>query len=137
MARSAVIALAAFGLIGSSAPAGAESAGYVLQLVVPVTCEVSHSPLQSAAITSGAVPLGQLNEYCNASQGYELIVDYAPGTMQGAVIAVGDEQVVLNGSGRAVVSRSPGARIRNRPLSAVPGAAGFDTDRLDFRVQLI
>lgn len=135
MVRSAATALAALGLISIGAPAGAESGMYMLQVIVPVSCQVSHSPMQLAAVTSGAIPLGQLNEYCNAANGYELIVDYAPGTMENAVIALGNDQVVLNGSGHAVVSRAFGARALKRSLSAIPGNAGFDTDRLDFRVQ--
>jgi len=136
MARFAVSALAVFGLVGGSAPAGAESGGYMLSALVPASCQVSHSQNQFAMAGAG-VPLGELSEYCNAAHGYELVVSYAPGTMQGAILSLGDDRVVLNGSGQAVISRASGARIRHRALTAIPGEAGFDTDRLDFRVQLL
>ncbi|HVJ03772.1 MAG TPA: hypothetical protein VM662_16455, partial [Sphingomonas sp.] len=58
-----------------------------------------------------------------------------PGSMKGAVVMVGDEKVVLDGSGHSVVSRAPGPRIRDRDVFAVPGPQGFDTDHLDFYVQ--
>jgi hypothetical protein len=132
MARAAVFILAMLGLVGTNAPAGAASSGYRLELVVPLSCQVRHSPVSASVMTGAAVSLGQLNEYCNAARGYELVVRYAPGTMEGAVLSLGDDQIVLNGSGQAVISRSSGARMRTRQLAAVPGQAGFDTDRLDF-----
>jgi hypothetical protein len=68
--------------------------------------------------------------------GYALVVNYAPGTMKGAVVAVGEERVVLDGSGRAVIGQTP--RVRASAIaksSPSPGAAGFDTDRLDFNIE--
>ncbi|MBX3561933.1 MAG: hypothetical protein KF780_08985 [Sphingomonas sp.] len=121
-------------MVAVGTPVRAQTAAHNLRVTVPVTCEVSYRPSQSNAATVGPVMLGHLNEYCNAARGYELIVHYAPGTLRGAVLAVGGDQVVLNGSGEAVISRAAGARSRNRELLAQPGNAGFDTDRLSFRV---
>ncbi len=137
MARRATNILATLALVAGSGPANAATVSLTLQAIVPVACQVRHSSAGVGGSADGTVPLGQLNEFCNAAQGYELIVSYAPGTMRGAVLVVGEDRVVLNGSGEAVVSRSLGARIRNRMLSATPGDAGFDTDRLNFRVQVV
>jgi len=63
-----------------------------------------------------------------------LLVTYAPGSLRGARIIAGDDQVVLDGSGQAVLSRSPGPRIRERPVSAVPGEHGFDTSRFELQI---
>ncbi len=127
-------------LIGAAVPYTAANAtttfsqGFNLQLVVPVMCSVSYSP-QGVAAQAEAVGLGSLREYCNAPAGYELVVGYTPGTMRGAVLIVGDSTVMLDGSGEAIVSSSPRPRIRSLDLSAIPGEQGFDTDRLDFRIQ--
>lgn len=123
-------------LCGSAA--GAESSGtgtgtFALRLTVPLVCTVSH---QSAISPAGAgYRLGELREFCNAPGGYALVVNYAPGSMKGAVVSVGEERVVLDGSGRAVVSQSMGPRVRAREVFAEPGAAGFDTDRLEFNLE--
>jgi hypothetical protein len=121
-------------LCGSAA--SAETAGtatFSLRLTVPLVCTVNH---QSAISASGSgYRLGALREFCNAPGGYRLVVNYAPGSMKGAVVAVGEERVVLDGSGRAVVSQQAGPRVRDREIYAEPGAAGFDTDRLEFNLE--
>ncbi|WP_253190369.1 hypothetical protein [Sphingomonas sp. LM7] len=104
-----------------------------MRLTVPLVCTVSHQSAISAAGTG--YRLGALREFCNAPSGYALVVNYAPGSMKGAVVAVGEERVVLDGSGRAVISQTPGPRIRDREVFAEPGAAGFDTDRLEFNIE--
>lgn len=121
-------------LCGSAA--SAESIGsstFTVRATVPLICTVSH---QSAISAAGAgYRLGALREFCNSPNGYSLVVTYTPGSMKGAVVAVGEERVVLDGSGRAVVSQAAGPRIRDREVFAEPGAAGFDTDRLEFNVE--
>jgi hypothetical protein len=120
-------------LCGSAA--SAESIGtstLTLRLTVPLVCTVNH---QSAISPAGSgYRLGELREFCNAPAGYSLVVNYAPGSMKGAVVAVGGERVVLDGSGRAVISQAAGPRIRAREVFAEPGVAGFDTDRLEFNI---
>ena len=131
LTKMLVIALA-----GVSSVASAESVSmgsFALRLQVPVSCNVQHRSAISQA--GNGYSLGELHEFCNAAQGYSLVVSYAPGTMRGATLAVGDERVVLDGSGQATISRAQGPRIRDRQVYAEAGAAGFDTDRLDFRIQ--
>ncbi|WP_284734385.1 hypothetical protein [Sphingosinicella terrae] len=135
MLRKIVLGATALALTASPASVGAETFGFNLSLTVPVVCEIRFRPLGAVGEAPQGVPLGQINEFCNAPGGYELVVNYEPGSMQGAVISAGEDQVVLNGSGQAVLSRSPGPRNRARVLSATPGAQGFDTDRLDLRLQ--
>jgi hypothetical protein len=121
-------------LCGSAASAESVATGtFTVRLTVPVICTVSHQSAISAAGTG--YRLGELREYCNAPSGYALVVNYAPGSMKGAVVAVGEERVVLDGSGRAVIGRAQGPRIRDREVFAEPGAAGFDTDRLEFNLE--
>jgi hypothetical protein len=121
-------------LCGSAATAESTATGTLnLRLTVPLVCTVSHQSSISAA--GAGYRLGELREFCNSPRGYALVVNYAPGSMKGAVVAVGEERVVLDGSGRAVISQTPGPRIRDREIFAEPGAAGFDTDRLEFNVE--
>lgn len=119
----------------SAAPASGDTSSFTVSAFVPVHCRVGHQGTATESATSGSVSLGVLREYCNAPAGYALVVNYTPGTMKGASVSVGEDSVVLNGSGQAVLSRAVGPRWRNRPLAAVPGEAGFDTDILQFDVQ--
>lgn len=131
-----VVSLPILGLLGASAPAGARSeatAGYMVRVAVPVICQLRLQPALTAG-SGGAFALGELQEYCNAPGGYQVNVNYTPGSLRGAVIAVGEERVTLDGSGTALVSSAPGPRIRARAVVATPGAKGFDTDRLNFDI---
>lgn len=110
------------------------TAGFNLRVQVPVQCSVRHEATGYGGKIGAAVSLGRFREFCNAPGGYELVVSYTPGTLQGATISAGDEQVVLTGSGQAVLSRETGPKIRERTIFATPGAGGFDTDRLDFQI---
>lgn len=135
MTRYAVsLAIAAALIASTPAIAGSEaSSGWLIRAEVAMICRIRHQPAITAA-AGGAYGLGELQEYCNAPGGYRLDVNYAPGSMRGATIAVGEERVVLDGSGVAVVSRAMGPRIRERAIIVVPGQNGFDTDRLNFDI---
>jgi hypothetical protein len=108
---------------------------YVLKLAVPMLCDVRFTAGGSAAGTGGSFDLGKLGEFCNDGQGYSVVVNYAPGTLRGAVLQLGTDRVVLDGSGQAVISQSNEARFRTRELVATPGANGFDSSELSFRIQ--
>jgi hypothetical protein len=135
MLRKIGLATAAAACTLSATPLGAESRSFLIRARVPVVCQVQFRPTGATPIANTVVPLGEISEFCNAPGGYELVVNYTPGTMHGAVIVAGEDQVVLNGSGQAVLTRSPRPRNRARLLSAMPGRQGFDTDRLDLRLQ--
>lgn len=124
------------GLVLATAPTSAFAAsyGFNLRATVAVQCMVSHRATGFGAISGDAVSLGMFREYCNAPQGYDLIVNYTPGTMQGARLIAGNDEIVLNGSGYAVLSRTQGPRVRERAIAAVPGDNGFDTDHLDLQI---
>jgi hypothetical protein len=101
-----------------------------LRLVVPVHCSVKYEGLPGLDTLSGRISLGNVREYCNASGGYELVMAYAPGSLRGATVQVGGEVIVLDGSGRAVLSRESGPKMQTRPVSILPGANGIDTSHL-------
>lgn len=135
MVRNAFVIALVPVLLAGAARAGAESHSFHLSAVVPVVCKVSHERGAVGGPADGAVNLGNLTEYCNAPGGYELIVTYAPGTLQGTVLTAGEDRVVLNGSGEATLSRVPGPRVRTRSLIGVPGAHGFDSANLQVQVR--
>lgn len=125
--------LALFAPSSTASATSSASGSYAVRLSVPVICTLSHEAAP-ATLAGEGYALGELKEYCNAPGGYAVTVNYVPGSLRGAVIAVGDDRVTLDGSGRTTISRAPGPRIRDRALMAIPGPAGFDTDRLDFRI---
>lgn len=102
------------------------SMGFQLRAVVPVTCGVQYNPV-GAAFTDSVVRLGQLREYCNAPGGYQLEVRYSPDTLRGVRLNFGNESVMLDGSGHAIIPGASGPKIQTRALSAQVGQGGFDT----------
>ena len=127
-------AVSALALALASAAAADTDQTFSLRAVVPVYCDVQFRGT-GGVITSGqSVSLGTFREYCNAPGGYTLVVRYEPGTLKGAVISADMDQVVLDGSGEAVLSRAQGPRFRNRTFFATPGGKGFDTDRIRFDI---
>jgi len=138
MPRYLTIALAFAAAVAAAAtPAAAETGTgtLALSLTVPVLCRVSYSSAGAGGAVGQAVNLGQLKEACNADSGYNVVVDYSPGSLRGTVLQLGDDRVVLDGSGEAVLSYAPGPRIRTRQLTAIPGENGFDTTALTFQLR--
>lgn len=136
MSVNALTKVAAMLLLASGSAASAQSVAsgtFRLQLVVPVICTVQHRPALSA-VADGYM-LGNLQEYCNAPSGYRVALRYAPGSMRGAVVSLGQERVVLDGSGHAVISQASGPRVREREIFTAPGPQGFDTDRIEFTIE--
>lgn len=130
MVRTITFGIASLGLAVAPAAAFAAEMSYLVKARVPVHCIIQQQA-QGQATDNGAVSLGQFREYCNAPLGYELVVRYAPGAMRGAILTAGNDTVVLDGSGEAVLSRSSGPRWIERNIAAKPGEQGFDTDRLE------
>lgn len=122
-----VTAVTASGAVPSSAIAN-DSASIKLRAVVPVSCEVQFTPTGSgSSVAADIIRLGELKETCNSLDGYKLEVRYTPNTLRGVTLYVGNERVVLDGSGRAYIPGSAGPTIQTRRLSAGIGENGFDT----------
>jgi hypothetical protein len=128
------LGMAACAALAIPVTAAAATYGFNLNLTVAVNCSVYHQPTGFGAVNGDAVALGSFREYCNAPQGYDLVVNYTPGSLQGTRIIAGNDEIILNGSGQAILSRATGPRMRVRPIAAVPGARGFDTDRLELSI---
>lgn len=131
--KSLALGVACISLALAPTAAFAATYSFNLRLQVPVHCTVKQQSMGGAAMGE-AFALGTFREYCNAPGGYQLVVNYAPGSLQGARIIAGSDEIVLDGSGRAVLSQATGPKIRERLISLAPGANGFDTDRLELDI---
>ena len=134
MIRKFSLGLASVVLVAAPTTAMAASYGFNLRLTVAVQCNVQHQATGFGIVSGDAVSLGTFREYCNAPAGYNLVINYAPGSLEGARIIAGSDEIILNGSGQAVLSRATGPRVRERPIAAIPGEHGFDTDRFELRI---
>ena len=110
------------------------SMGFHLRAVVPVTCGVQYVSA-GAGFSDNIVRLGQLREYCNAPDGYQLEVRYSPNSLRGVKLNFGNESVTLDGSGFATIPGAPGPKVQTRALSAQVGEGGFDAH--EFQVAAI
>jgi hypothetical protein len=131
--RTSLLGVVTLALAAPASALGAD-AGVLLQAHVAVHCQVQQRTTGGGGNGDDAVLLGRFREYCNAPSGYQLVVRYAPGTLRGAILTAGEDEVVLNGSGEAILSRIAGPRIRERAITAKAGPTGFDTDRLTFEL---
>ena len=134
MMKNIALGLAGLALAVVPSAVFAATQTFNLRLQVPVHCSVKQQGFGSGVTAGNIVALGTFREYCNAPGGYQLVVNYAPGSLQGARIMAGNDEIVLDGSGQAVLSRATGPKIRERLISMAPGANGFDTDRLEFDI---
>ena len=129
----AILAAAALASAASPAFAAADQASHTFELrgVVPVVCRADfQSAVQEQA--DGVIQLGSTQEFCNAGQGYNVIVDYAAGQDAGALIVDGRE-VALNGSGSAVIAAVSGPARQGRQIAYRPGDTRLSSLRI--RVQ--
>ena len=114
--------LAAAALAGGSATAAApgvpaQSVGYTIDIVgfVPVICRATID----ATIVPGAAGetnLGELNEFCNSPNGYQVFVQSSP-ELANATLVVDGNSVALSGNGPTLVAASNGPAIESRSLS--------------------
>lgn len=111
-----------------------DSKGFQLRLSVPVQCSVNFNQNSAASSNGDIISLGSFREYCNAPSGYQLIVNYTPGTLRGARLFAGSDEITLDGSGQAVLTRSSQPRKRERIISVIPGEDGFNTNQLELNI---
>lgn len=118
----------------TSTAIASDSIGFNLRAKVPVVCKVGYVPTGSS-FSANVARLGELREYCNAPNGYNLELRYSPNSLRGVTINVGNERVILDGSGLASIPGANGPKIQTRALSAEFGEGGFDTN--EFQVTAI
>lgn len=118
----------------SATVAEAETGMFAIRATVPLHCKLQFDSNASGNVAAGVVRLGSVSEYCNAPLGYSIVVRYTAGSLRGATFQIGDESAVLDGSGNTVLSRSPNPRIRVRPVVAILGESGLDTEQLELAI---
>jgi hypothetical protein len=118
----------------ASTAIASDSIGFHLRAIVPVSCTVGYNPT-GISFTEDTVRLGELQESCNAPNGYDLEVRYSPNSLRGVTVNIGNESVTLDGSGFASIRGATGPRIQRRALSVQFGEGGFDTD--EFQVAAV
>lgn len=129
MSATRVLGVTALLAVATSVPAvqARDAATFNLRATVPLSCSLNMRPALVGAENDESYNLGTFTEYCNSPSGYQIVVQYTPGTLNGAMLTAGNDTIVLTGSGRAVLTRSTGPQIRERSLTILPGEAGFDT----------
>lgn len=126
--------------VSASAPAQAsavsmrDSRSRRIRARVPMSCSARLQAFAPAATVGDTVNLGTLREYCNSPSGYAVVVSYTPGTLTGMRLDADGESVVLDGSGRTLLSRVAGPKVRERQLSVTAGQNGFDANSLSLHL---
>ncbi|HUO12602.1 MAG TPA: hypothetical protein VMU37_07585, partial [Caulobacteraceae bacterium] len=77
----------------------------------------------AVSATAGLVSLGQMNEFCNDANGYQVWVQYSP-SLAGDTLTVGDQQIVLDDSGSVMIDASAGPASTKKSVSLAVPAAG-------------
>jgi hypothetical protein len=113
-----LIATAIFGGSASTASSGepTDSANYTIGITgfVPVICRASvdETIVRGAA---GKTSLGNLNEFCNSPNGYQVFVEGSP-ELANATIVVDGNRVPLAATGPTLISSSNGPSIVSHRL---------------------
>jgi hypothetical protein len=138
MKRSLSAFLLATALVGGSASAAdgsdpVQSASYTIGIVgvVPVICRAT----VDATIVRGAAAktsLGELNEFCNSPNGYQVFVEGSP-ELANATIVVDGNRVPLAANGPTLISSSDGPSIVSHRL-ALHTPSGNPNGSLSIRI---
>ncbi len=133
--KSFRIGLAALLALAPVSASALDASGSIsLRATVPLVCNISVMG-SGSYIDEDTVALGSVRELCNGANGYAVIVSYEPGKLVGATLRLGEDAVILDGSGKAVVSNVRGAAYRVRPLLLDAGANGIDSLNLSLAIQ--
>lgn len=133
--KSVRIGLAALLALAPVSASALDARGSIsLRATVPLVCTISVMG-GGSFIDDDSVVLGSVRELCNGANGYAVTVSYEPGKLVGATLRLGEDAVILDGSGKAVVSSVGGAGYRVRPLSLDAGANGIDSLELSLAIQ--
>jgi uncharacterized protein YfaP (DUF2135 family) len=115
LSKIALVALSAAALAPAPAIA-ADAAGFTLNIsgTVPVICRAE---MTANVVTpqAGQVSLGQMNEFCNDANGYEVYAEHSP-ELANAVVLVDGVAIKLSPTGTTRLSRSDTAGIASRSV---------------------
>jgi hypothetical protein len=103
--------------LAGSASATAPSSNYTLRITgyVPVICNATLDA-SIVPVNGGQVSLGQLNEFCNSPNGYNVYVDASP-TLADASLVIDGTVVDIADEGSTLISSSTHADIASRNVA--------------------
>jgi hypothetical protein len=115
IAAAAVVSLLAANAATAAAPSGVSS--YTLQIngFVPVICR-AELPQAATPAQAGQLSLGQLSEFCNNGNGFEVWVDYSP-SLAGDTLVVDGKQIKLPASGSVRIDKSNRAAVDSKSVT--------------------
>jgi len=124
-------------LVGAcvSGPASAATETIEVRGVVPVICRADFQSAYSPR-GDGSMMLGAIDEFCNASSGYRVVVDYSGTDDPGALIVDG-RWVPLDPSGHTVISMMDGPRMVSERLGYRPGSHPISALHVQIETDLI
>ncbi len=119
MKLSVSTALAAMLMLGAGRGVAGDGVGLEIESEgrVSLVCTLDFEAGIVSPQSAGTVDLGLVSEFCNAGNGYRVLMSFDPDQLAGARAELGGEAVRLGQSGLAILSRSPTANVRQRPLS--------------------
>ena len=123
-------AIAIVGLI-IPMPLLANDVSIEMGMIVPRICYIA--PLGSFESGSDFIALTGVQEFCNGA-GYQVVLDYTPGTMTGAVAHFGASTVTLDGSGEALLIDADYAVSRQSTLMIEGDHVVDQNSRLNLRM---
>jgi len=103
-----------------------------ISLQIPTVCELALR--RGEGTTNGTLYLGTLVQYCNAPGGFSVEVSYPAGTLVGTSLRVGSAEIILDGSGNALVGGANGPDIIEQEIFAQPAQGGLDANSLSFSI---
>lgn len=129
--RVCAFAIASTLLAGSATAAAPANSSYTIGITgfVPVIC---HAQFDASVVPSqaGETSLGQLNEFCNNPNGYQIFAETSP-ELADATLLVDGEAITLAAGASTLVVSADGPSIASREVSlASNGAAGSLSFRL-------
>jgi hypothetical protein len=112
----------------------ASPARYTIEITgfVPVICNVTMSQSIVTPASEESIDLGDMSEFCNSPNGYQVWVDYTG--METATIEVDGERIPLSASGTTMISTSATAAKRTRHISLDIGANSPPPSSLSMRI---
>jgi hypothetical protein len=120
---AAVLAAAAL-LAGVPAQAGngsnSSSITIGIHAFVPVICHVELNGSPGMPGSDGIVPLGMADEFCNAPQGYRVLIQHPAGLVDAAVYRNG-VRIPLSPAGETVLTDSSQPALQQLALALDPG----------------
>lgn len=133
-AAAAALALVALPAQAGAGPGDPVGVTVTLRAFVPVLCRVQLHEAVGAVDEEGVAHLGTADEFCNAPQGYRVLVQH-PADLQGAAIIRNGERIPLSPGGETVLTDSSHANVDTLVLAVDVGDDVTRFNRIGVRIE--